>query len=490
MAETRVSRELPMSPRFGGLKLVEGFNNKDLSTLARIRSILDILVVLLSFLVVHKLYLENIEFSAERLLIMVFAATASYAILNIGGLYKPRLRESFSIEVVKIALCWFIVALTVGLFAFLTKVAGDVSRVWFIGSMISSLVVMIIYRAILYYSVAWSRTKGHSFTSVVIAGAGEIGQTAANLATEYRTQGYRVEGIFGELDQSLEPNMQSLLGSSEDLPRYIESMRKKGKPIEQVWIARPMAEEKQIQETIDVLEDSSVDVCIIPSILMLRTMAGSTNQVGDMAVVNISDVTLPSFGEWYKAFFDMVVATVAVIFLLPVMAVIAVLIKFDSKGPVLFRQSRYGVDGQEIEIWKFRSMTVQENGDKVVQASRHDARVTKLGKFLRKTSLDELPQFFNVLQGTMSLVGPRPHAVAHNEEYRAQISRYMMRHKIKPGITGLAQINGWRGETDTLDKMENRIHHDLEYIRTWSPWLDIKIMVLTVVRGFTGDNAY
>ncbi|MCK6390428.1 MAG: exopolysaccharide biosynthesis polyprenyl glycosylphosphotransferase, partial [Azonexus sp.] len=172
------------------------------------------------------------------------------------------------------------------------------------------------------------------------------------------------------------------------------------------------------------------------------------------------------------------------------MLLIALGVKLTSPGPVLFRQRRYGLNGKIVEILKFRSMTVCEDGSEVVQATRGDARVTPLGKFLRRTSLDELPQFFNVLQGTMSVVGPRPHAVAHNEQYRKLIRGYMLRHKVKPGITGWAQINGWRGETDTLEKMEMRVKHDLAYVQNWSLWLDFKIIVLTIFRGFRNKNAY
>ena len=172
------------------------------------------------------------------------------------------------------------------------------------------------------------------------------------------------------------------------------------------------------------------------------------------------------------------------------MLFIAAGIKLTSKGPVLFKQRRYGLRGEEIEVWKFRSMTVMENSDVVVQATKSDVRITPFGGFLRRTSLDELPQFFNVLGGSMSIVGPRPHAVAHNEEYRSQVQFYMLRHKVKPGITGWAQINGWRGETDTLYKMEKRVEFDLQYIKHWSVWFDIKIIFMTIFKGFVNKNAY
>jgi len=172
------------------------------------------------------------------------------------------------------------------------------------------------------------------------------------------------------------------------------------------------------------------------------------------------------------------------------MLIIAIAIKLTSRGPVFFRQRRYGLDGREIRVWKFRTMTVCEDGDEVRQATQGDARVTRLGAFLRRTSLDELPQLFNVLGGSMSLVGPRPHAAAHNEQYRKMIQGYMLRHKVKPGMTGLAQVRGWRGETDTLEKMQRRIECDHQYIRDWSLWLDIQILLQTLWIVLSGKNAY
>ncbi|EIW6594352.1 exopolysaccharide biosynthesis polyprenyl glycosylphosphotransferase, partial [Escherichia coli] len=191
----------------------------------------------------------------------------------------------------------------------------------------------------------------------------------------------------------------------------------------------------------------------------------------------------------FKRLEDIIVSLSILIVISPVLLIIACAVKFTSPGPVIFRQIRYGMDGKSIKVWKFRSMTVMENDNNVTQATKHDLRVTKVGKFLRRTSLDELPQFFNVLFGQMSVVGPRPHAVSHNEQYRTLIKGYMLRHKVKPGITGLAQVNGWRGETDTLDKMQKRVEYDLLYIRNWSIWLDLKIIFLTIFKGFVNKSA-
>jgi putative colanic acid biosynthesis UDP-glucose lipid carrier transferase len=212
--------------------------------------------------------------------------------------------------------------------------------------------------------------------------------------------------------------------------------------------------------------------------------------IGQEDVADLVVHTSGSVDGLLKRAFDMAFAGTFLVCAWPLLAAIAIAVKTDSKGPALFKQRRYGRDGQEIEVWKFRTMRVAENGADVRQATRDDPRVTRLGSFLRRTSLDELPQFINVLKGDMSVVGPRPHAVAHNIQYRTKILEYMLRHKVKPGITGWAQVNGYRGETDTLDKMIQRVVHDLEYIRRHTLWLDIEIIARTVKGGESRRNAY
>jgi putative colanic acid biosynthesis UDP-glucose lipid carrier transferase len=207
-------------------------------------------------------------------------------------------------------------------------------------------------------------------------------------------------------------------------------------------------------------------------------------------VVGICETPFTGTNELVKRVSDVVLATLILVLISPLMIAIAIGVRLSSPGPVIFKQRRNGLDGGEITIWKFRSMRAQDNGPVVRQATRNDPRITGFGAFIRRTSLDELPQFFNVLQGTMSIVGPRPHAVAHNEEYRRVIKAYMVRHKVKPGITGWAQVNGHRGETDTLDKMVARVEYDLEYLRNWSLGLDLQIIVRTVRLLFFDRPAY
>ena len=220
-------------------------------------------------------------------------------------------------------------------------------------------------------------------------------------------------------------------------------------------------------------------------------LTASWLDIQGMPAISVFESPHTGLDNFAKRSLDLVAGSMILGLIVIPMLLIALGIKLTSKGPVLFRQQRYGIGGEPITVWKFRNMTVMDAGDKnLVQASKGDSRITPFGGFLRRTSVDELPQFLNVISGTMSIVGPRPHAIIHNEFYRTAIHGYMLRHKVKPGITGLAQIKGYRGETDTLAKMEGRTKYDLEYIRSWSLWLDIKLIVMTAFGGFLNKNAY
>jgi putative colanic acid biosynthesis UDP-glucose lipid carrier transferase len=327
---------------------------------------------------------------------------------------------------------------------------------------------------------------------VVIVGINDLMHTTINRVSANPWVGYKIVGVFGDGSDADDRLIRDGLyaGVVEDLLQYIESARLAGTPVSQVWIVLPLSHESQIRRISEELRASSVDICLIPDTFGMQMLTGSLTNVAELTVVNFTDIRLRGTAELFKRLFDRMMAFMALTLLSPIFLIIAFAIKLDSHGPILFSQRRYGMDGREIIVWKFRSMTVQEDGVLVRQATRNDSRVTRVGAYLRRHSLDELPQFFNVLRGSMSIVGPRPHAVSHSEEFRQKIDGYMMRHKIKPGITGWAQINGWRGETDTLEKMEQRVLFDLEYIRNWSAWLDAKIILLTVVRAFSGKDVY
>jgi putative colanic acid biosynthesis UDP-glucose lipid carrier transferase len=250
---------------------------------------------------------------------------------------------------------------------------------------------------------------------------------------------------------------------------------------------------RQVQRVMDLVQElrnTTVSIYYLPDLCALDLLQARTGELLGMPVVSMCETPFYGYGGLVKRMTDVAFACAILAIAAPLMVGIAVAIKLTSRGPVIFKQRRYGLDGKEILVYKFRTMTVLEDGHRVPQATRSDSRVTPVGRFLRRYSLDELPQLFNVLQGTMSLVGPRPHAVAHNEEYRRLIKGYMVRHKAPPGITGLAQINGCRGETTRVEEMQARVNYDLEYLRRWSPLLDLKILALTAVRVLRDEKAY
>ncbi|QKJ87782.1 undecaprenyl-phosphate glucose phosphotransferase [Paramixta manurensis] len=328
------------------------------------------------------------------------------------------------------------------------------------------------------------RKRGYNIRYVAIAGNMPQGLALARSFIDQPWLGFKVAGIYGDAPDYDDTDIPY----GGDFTSMLEDARS-GR-IDRVYLAMSMSEEQKIHELVDLLTDTTCAVMLIPDIFTFNILQSRSEEVNGVPMVSLIDTPLDGMNMVLKRLEDIILSTMILIFIAPVLITIACMVKMTSPGPVIFRQVRYGMDGKPIKVWKFRSMNVMENGDKVVQATRGDSRLTPIGGFLRRTSLDELPQFFNVLFGDMSIVGPRPHAVAHNEQYRNLIRGYMLRHKVKPGITGWAQVNGWRGETDTLDKMEKRIEYDLEYIRCWSIWLDLRIVFFTLFKGFVSKTAY
>ena len=277
-----------------------------------------------------------------------------------------------------------------------------------------------------------------------------------------------------------------ILGKLDDMVHYIKVHN-----IDLIYLSLPMSSQPRIIKLLDELKDTTASIYFLPDIFLTDLIQGRMGQVDGIPVIAVCETPFTGIDSIIKRLADIGLALIILTLISPLLIAISIGVKLTSPGPIIFKQRRYGLDGKEILVYKFRSMTVCDDGNNVAQAIKQDMRITRLGAFLRKTSLDELPQFINVLQGRMSVVGPRPHAVAHNELYRKLIKGYMVRHKVKPGITGWAQVNGLRGETDTLEKMQARIEHDIDYLRNWSPRLDIYIILKTiwvVARG--QDGAY
>jgi putative colanic acid biosynthesis UDP-glucose lipid carrier transferase len=333
------------------------------------------------------------------------------------------------------------------------------------------------------------RSKGFNTRGFAIVGVTDLGFELARNIERAPHMGLRLVGFFDDRPAARTPRLPADVGQRVgDLDELLEQARRGAVSI--IYITFPMRAERRIKQVLDRLGDTTASVYLAPDFFVYELLHSRWTNIGGLPVVSVFENPFYGVDGLLKRAADLCLATLFLLIAAVPMLVIAAAIKLTSRGPVFFRQERYGLDGRPIRVWKFRTMCVCEEGEQVVQATKNDPRITPLGGLLRKTSLDEVPQLFNVLDGSMSLVGPRPHASTHNEAYRKMIQGYMLRHKVKPGITGLAQVNGWRGETDTLYKMQKRVEFDHQYIRDWSPWLDLKILAQTVVTVLKHKNAY
>ena len=323
--------------------------------------------------------------------------------------------------------------------------------------------------------------------SVAIIGANDASLKFAATIARNPNLFMSVRGFFDDRTDDRWPQemREPMLGRMADIASYVREHS-----IKMIFISQPISAQPRIRKLLDELQDTTASVYFLPDIYVFDLMQARFDNVGGMPVIAICETPFMGLNSAIKRASDILFGLAILLLLVPLMAAVALAVKFSSPGPVIFRQRRYGLYGEEIIVYKFRSMTVTDDGNSIVQASKGDRRLTAIGAFLRRTSLDELPQFVNVLQGRMSIVGPRPHAVAHNELYRKLIKGYMLRHKVKPGITGWAQVNGMRGETATIDKMQARIQFDLDYLRSWSVWLDLWIILKTVKVVLARENAH
>ncbi|WP_423186152.1 undecaprenyl-phosphate glucose phosphotransferase [Alishewanella sp. d11] len=452
------------------------------SALYRLVDLLIIGAVFLSIIWFHNVHLD----SRYALLLTVFLLVFSYIGESVQ-LYRSWRVGRFSRMLFLLVVVHTITLLLIISLLFLIKQSEAFSRVVLIGWFTISLFLLVFWRCAARWIKSYQRRRGLAMQKVAIVGCTDSGVALMAEIQSHPELGFECIGFFDDRTKDRLPaeGQPFILGGTDDAVRYAAEG-----DLVKLYICLPMMAEKRIAEVITALGDSTIDVLMVPDFLMKNLMHGRIGNVGDIDTISVFES--PSFGiqDFYKRTFDILFSAAVLLLISPLLLAIALGIKLTSPGPVFFRQDRYGLDGRRIGVLKFRSMRVMDNGAKVVQATRNDSRITPFGAFLRRTSLDELPQFINVLLGDMSVVGPRPHAVAHNEEYRKQVSFYMLRHKMRPGITGLAQVNGWRGETDTLEKMEMRVKYDLEYIRNWSLILDIRIIFQTLYKGFINKNAY
>jgi putative colanic acid biosynthesis UDP-glucose lipid carrier transferase len=379
---------------------------------------------------------------------------------------------------------WVTVIIILIALGFVTKTSASYSRevllTWFVLSLFGQM------GAYLCVSLMQTRTKSTVIPTLLV-GARALGHHLASHINANKWISDQIVGVIEDdeqLKQQWDIASVPVLGSLEDIHRVIEQHN-----IRRVYIALPMQQAELVKPLYLGLADKHIDIIWAPDIFGVNLLNHSIREVAGVPLISLSETPMIGSSALLKSITDVLVASTALILLSPVMLITAAIIKATSAGPILFKQMRHGWDGKLIEVWKFRSMRVHDEGVQVTQASKQDDRITPVGRFIRRSSIDELPQLFNVLAGNMSIVGPRPHAIVHNEYYSGRIRAYMSRHRVKPGLTGLAQVNGFRGETQTLESMADRVHYDLAYINNWSIWLDFKIMLRTVF-VLTGKDVY
>jgi len=399
---------------------------------------------------------------------------------------RNRFRQKPLVAAVDIASSWMVLMVVLVLCGYVTRSIGyfdeDALVAWVIATPIVQWLAVWGGRRIVQHQAAQPHLRRHA----IVVGAGPLGVKVA------RTLGVGDTGIdfVGYFDDRADARvdglaMDQVLGGLKDVASYIRTHS-----IPEVYITLPLGSQPRIVELLEQIQDTTASLFFVPDVFGISIIQGRLQDMNGLPVVGICETPFTGTNELIKRVSDVVLSSIILVLISPILLGLAIGVKLSSPGPVIFRQRRTGLDGEDITVYKFRSMTTQDNGTVVRQATKNDVRVTRFGAFIRRTSLDELPQFFNVLQGRMSIVGPRPHAIAHNEEYRRIVKAYMVRHKVKPGITGWAQVNGQRGETDTVEKMQARVEFDLEYLRNWSLGLDLQIIVSTIRLVFFDRNAY
>lgn len=425
-------------------------------------------------------YLKTGEISEAYRALAAFIVLASIPAFSSAHAYHKRL--GYLSGLAHLLLGWLILLAALIAITFITKTSASFSRevvlVWavlgFIALAVPYLVLSVLFKR--HYQ------RQRSERTALIIGTGDLAQLLAETIVKQRSE--PLIGLVATHDEPIADNgLFPIVGSLAYLRNLLEQHE-----IKRLYIALPLEEMHNIDSLYIDLLDTHVDITWVPDLNSLMLLNHSVSEINGLPAIHLNESPLTSYptSALVKAILDRSSALLAIIVLSPLLLCIAMLIKLSSPGPVLFKQQRHGWNGKVFTMWKFRSMRVHDDSQ-VKQATRHDPRITPIGRFIRRTSIDELPQLFNVLQGKMSLVGPRPHAVAHNNYYTGKIRAYMLRHRIKPGITGWAQINGCRGETETLDKMQKRVELDLAYINKWSIWLDIKIIIKTPFTLFSKD---
>ncbi|MGH8140713.1 MAG: undecaprenyl-phosphate glucose phosphotransferase [Steroidobacteraceae bacterium] len=450
------------------------------------------LPVLAGALLVFDGWYFDVELNAHFMLLLMLVMVLGAALLQPERGLMPELIGGRRQLILRIAGRWLVLLFMLLALGYATKSSGEFSRKMVFTWAVTTPGILMGVALLMREALKQLLSDPQSARRAIFVGYNDISVSLAQRVERNSSAALTVAGFFDDRaphrlgsQTPTQDNPVLLKGGLRDIVGYVQQHA-----IDVIFVALPVSHLSRVQRLLDDLRDTTVSVYYVPMVFPFDSIQGGTSEFLGVPLIALCETPFHGYRGVSKRLTDLVLASAILIPAAPLMLFIALLVRFTSPGPVIFKQRRYGLDGQEIIVYKFRTMTVTEDGASIRQATQTDSRITPLGRMLRRTSIDELPQLLNVLQGRMSLVGPRPHAVAHNELYRKLIKGYMVRHKVAPGMTGLAQVHGMRGETQTLEQMEARLKYDLEYLRNWSPLLDLKILAKTVLIVARGDKAY
>jgi len=449
---------------------------------------LDVCAVAGSGLLAYSYRFGHVQLDKNYQIALLLSALFTLIVFQSAHIYTSMRGQSFWITMRRLLQAVMGVCVLLASAAFITKTGVRFSREWFLLWTFFAVFTVFSLRCGLLIILRLMRSWGWNEKCVVMIGANKLSYKLVETMQQSLWTGFRITTILD--DETTLTNIHGIPVLT--MPPSLSSMiAHKKETIDEIWLALPLRAEEQVKALLYELRHCTIPVRYMLNVYDLGIFNPSISHVAGMPTLNINNSPMTGINRLIKALEDRMIAALILVAISPLFALLALGVKLSSNGPVFFKQLRHGWDGRVIKVYKFRTMKLHaERAGALQQATLQDERITAFGKFLRRTSLDELPQFINVLQGRMSIVGPRPHALLHNEQYKESINAYMQRHQVKPGITGWAQINGWRGETNTLEKMQKRIEHDLFYIENWSLFFDLKIMLLTLFRGFINKNAY
>ncbi len=456
------------------------------SEFSALQRLTDLLVIVGAALLAAWIRFGRVELTSSEATALVIALLLAYFAFAELGLYRSWRAGSIAHEIGVLWVAWGGTFLVLTGLLFALKVGAQYSRLW-IGTWFTlAAALLAVGHVVLRLALRWLRNRGYNVRTVCLVGDGETAARLRELAGSRASLGFRVVAWFGVHEQPAAAG-GCRVGRLSELQDYAATAQ-----VDEVWVAVPLREEEYLRSTFRALHHSTANIRYAPDLYGYELLNHAVTEIGGVTMMDMSVSPMEGVNRVVKRMEDLLLGSLFLLLASPLMLLIALGVKLDSPGPVLFRQRRIGWSGREFVIYKFRSMRehVEPVQGRLEQASREDPRTTRFGRFLRRTSLDELPQLINVVQGRMSLVGPRPHAVEHHHLYIDQVPSYAARHMVKPGITGYAQISGYRGETDTPEKMQRRVEYDMLYIQRWSLALDLKIIVLTLFRGLLHKNAY